>query len=222
MESDPPPEEPVSYAEWGAEFFREAINERRVLAGIGALTGQPIEVGPMGMGPGGIARVSATGVIGEPPIERIGTDPVSFRAVLPVRLDFTVEMPVGTHHFHATLGVPLRLTARGLRGVRIRIDIDPPHARDIETTVRADGLPASLVQRFGNVETELRRFVAGYVAREVRKPRVADSLVIDVAATMDDAWSAPAERARVTDDLQAQLEQELESSGPSLFGEDPS
>lgn len=221
MDSEPRPDDTVGYADWGAEFFREAVNERRVLAGIGALTGQPIEVAPMGIGPGRIARVSATGVIGEPPIERVGTDPVAFRVVLPVELDFTVEMPVGTHRFHAALGVPLGLTARALTGLRIRIDIDPPHARDIETTVRADGLPASLVQRFGNVEVELRRFVARYVAREVRKPRVADALMIDVSAAIDSAWSTPAKPARVTADLQSQLEQEIQTNGPSLFGEDP-
>ncbi len=39
--------------------------------------------------------------------------------------------------------------------------------------MQAEGIRASIMQRVANVEGELRRFVARYVAREVTKPHIA-------------------------------------------------
>lgn len=201
----------ISYEKWGADFFRTAVTAARVHNGVAALAGRPIDFGPIGAGPGKIARISATGAIGEPSITPVDSEELAYRVVIPVTLDFELGLPDGVHRFHATLEVPVVLTARALTALRIYIDVDPPAAADVVATLRADGIRASLMQRLVPIEAELRRFVAKYVAREVTKPEIADARVIDVASALDRAWSsiAPAGARQVTDDLNVALETEI-------------
>lgn len=205
--------EHVSYETWGAAFFRSAVTADRVLSGVSALSGQPIDFGPIGIGPAKIIKISARGAIGHATIAPVEDAVLSYRVVVPVDLDFDVVLPDGAHHFHAQLEVPLVLTARALTGVRIYIDVTPPRTRDVVAHVQADGLRASIMQRVANVEGELRRFVAGYVAREVEKPEIARARLIDVAGAIDRAWATiapqPGGGSRVTADLNAALETEI-------------
>jgi hypothetical protein len=205
-------EEFVSYEQWGADFFAEAISGDRILGAVNNIAGQPIDFGPIGVGPGKIAKVRAFGAIGSATAERIDGDQISYRVDLPVDLTFELNLQVETHTFHADLLVPLTLTARALDGVRVYIDVAPPRSADVQVQVQAEGIRASIMQRVANIEGELRRFVARYVAREVTKPHIEAARLIDVAAAIDRAWSTispePTKRA-VTEDLNEALESEI-------------
>jgi hypothetical protein len=205
-------EEFVSYEQWGADFFAEAISGDRILGAVNNIAGQPIDFGPIGVGPGKIAKVRAFGAIGSATAERIDGDQISYRVDLPVDLTFELNLQVETHTFHADLLVPLTLTARALDGVRVYIDVAPPRSADVQVQVQAEGIRASIMQRVANIEGELRRFVARYVAREVAKPHIEAARLIDVAAAIDRAWSTispePTKRA-VTEDLNEALESEI-------------
>lgn len=209
-------EEFVSYHQWGADFFAEAVSGERILGAVDNLAGQPIDFGPIGVGPGKIAKVRAYGAIGSAAAARLDVPEISYRVELPVDLTFELDLQVETHTFHADLLVPLVLTARAVEGVRVFIEVVPPHSSEVQVQVQAEGLRASIMQRVANVEGELRRFVARYVAREVTKPHVEAARLIDVAAAIDRAWShlspEPAARAfkgAVTDDLNEALESEI-------------
>ncbi|HEX7739984.1 MAG TPA: hypothetical protein VF426_10100 [Marmoricola sp.] len=218
--ADPRAEQPlvtdaeyVSYETWGNAFFRAAVTADRVASGVAALSGQPIDFGPIGVGPAKIAKISATGAIGEAEVSPVPGEALAYRVEVPVTLDFELGLPDGVHRFHGDLLVPLVLTARALSGVRIFIEVTPPSPRDVKASVRAEGLRATLVQRIANVEVELRRFVANYVAREMAKPEVAKARLIDVGASVDNAWKSISAKdeagARVTDDLNEALESEI-------------
>lgn len=209
-----PPEESeyVSYQQWGVDFFAEAVSGERILGAVNNLAGQPIDFGPMGVGPGRIAKVRAYGEIGAADAERIEGGPIAYRVRLPVALTFELNLQVETHVYHAELLVPLTLTARALDGVRIYVDVEPPRAAEVEVNVNAEGLRASIMQRIANVEGELRRFVAKYVARETAKPHIEAARLIDVSSAIDRAWASLAPRRgdeRVTDDLNEALESEI-------------
>ncbi|MCW2854730.1 MAG: hypothetical protein JWR52_345 [Marmoricola sp.] len=203
----------VSYQQWGLDFFAEAVSVDRILGAVNNIAGQPIDFGPMGVGPGKIAKVRAYGQIGEASAVRIDAPEIAYRVELPVSLTFEVNLQVETHVFHAELLVPLTLTARALDGVRIFISIDPPRSSEVEVRVQAEGLRASIMQRVVNIEGELRRFVATYVARETSKPHIEEARLIDVSAAIDRAWSSIAPRSsgdkRVTDDFAQALEAEI-------------
>lgn len=202
----------VSYQQWGADFFAEAVSGERILGAVDNIAGQPIDFGPIGVGPGKIAKVRAYGAIGSATAERLETHEISYRVELPVELTFELNLQVETHTFHADLLVPLTLTARAVEGVRVFIEVVPPHSAEVQVRVQADGIRASIMQRVANIEGELRRFVSRYVAREVSKPHIESARLIDVAAAIDRAWAhlspEPTQRA-VTDDLNEALETEI-------------
>jgi hypothetical protein len=202
----------VSYQQWGADFFAEAVSGDRILGAVNNIAGQPIDFGPIGVGPGKIAKVRAYGAIGAASAERVEAEGITYRVVLPVDLTFELNLQVETHTFHADLLVPLTLTARAVDGVRVYIDVQPPHSSEVQVQVQAEGLRASIMQRVANIEGELRRFVARYVAREVSKPHIEAARLIDVAAAIDRAWASispePSKRA-VTEDLNEALETEI-------------
>lgn len=177
----------VDYATWGDLFFSSAITTERVLAGVNVLAGQPIELGPMGVGPGRLAKVTARGTIGTATGERTGHDPFVFHVTLPVSLDFVLDLAMDKQRFAAELTVPLVITARARRDLAIVLDVEPPPAPAVAVRLRAQGLRATVVQHAAGVEDELRRFVARYVAREIGKPRIREVTLIDVAAAIDRA-----------------------------------
>ena len=204
--------EVVTYEQWGADFFAEAVSGERILGAVNGIAGQPIDFGPIGVGPGKLAKVRAYGAIGAASAERLDAAEIAYRVDLPVELSFELNLQVETHTFHAQLLVPLVLRARAVEGVRVWIDITPPRSSEVQVSVRAEGIRASIMQRVANVEGELRRFVARYVAREVAKPHIEAARMIDVAAAIDRAWahiSPEPSRHAVTEDFNEALESEI-------------
>jgi hypothetical protein len=196
---DEEPADPISYEQWGVEFFREAISEERVLGAVNTIAGQPIEFGPMGAGPGRIAKVRAYGQIGAATATPERGDQVAYRVLLPVDLTFEVDLQVEKQRFEAELLVPITLTAEAHSGVCIRIRADPPRGEDVQVEVRGQGLRASVLQKVAGIDSEVRRFVARYVACELEKPHVRDARLIDVAHAIDRAWAAISPAARQGD-----------------------
>ena len=177
-----------TYEEFGRVFFRTAVTEERIFAAIGGLAGDTFEFGPIAVGPGKIAKVNATGRIGTPSVEPVPDDEVRFKVAIPVDVQFVVHIPLDEHRFHAELVVHLNLTARAARPLRVVIDIDQPTKDDVDVRLEAASVRATLLSAVAGVESELKRFVAKYVAREVDKPHIARARDIDVAARISGAW----------------------------------
>lgn len=210
----------VSYAQWGVDFFADAISEERLLGAVNDLAGRPIDFGPIGVGPGKLAKVRAHGEIGAAEAEpRLGEE-IAYRVELPVRLTFELDLQVETHVFHAELLVPLTLTAKAARDVRIHIEVTPPTPDEVQVTVRAEGFRASIMQRVANIEGELRRFVSRYITREITKPEVAGARTIDVSGAIDRAWAAIAPRRAAetaAEDFNEALESEIRENPDSYL-----
>lgn len=177
----------IEYGDWGTRFFAFAVTEERVLAGVNAMAGQQINVGPMGVGPGRVAKVTATGEIGTATGRRTSVDPVQFDVRIPVSLQFELDLGVDVHRFNADIDIPIRLTARARGDLAIVVEVEPPASRDIGVNLKAQGLRATVTQHAANVEGELRRFIAKYVGREIVKPKIENARIIDVAAAINGA-----------------------------------
>ena len=178
-----------TYEEFGARFFEAAITPERVLGAVDSVAGQPIDFGPMGVGPGRIARVMAKGQIGEATATKVPGIPITYHLVVPVSLDFTVDLQVEKERFHAEVEVPLTVIAHATRDLRIVVDVTPPNPDELELDLSAATLRAGLLQRIANIDGELRRFVAKYVARELEKPHIKATRNIDVGVSIDVAWA---------------------------------
>ncbi|GAB4008190.1 hypothetical protein [Nocardioides ultimimeridianus] len=215
----------VTYAEWGERFFEYAVTLDRVLDGVNVLAGRPIDVGPLGVGPGRIAKVTAKGAIGTATGRRVGGMPVRFEVTLPVRIEFAIDLGMDLHRFDAHIEVPLVITAHGRSDLSIAIDVTPPSSREIVVDLVPQGLRASLIRRAAGVDVELKRFVAKYVAREIEKPHVAAARVIDVRTALDHAAGGvvPKEEstiaAEMTQDLPDALRTEIEQAAEQFLEE---
>ena len=182
--------EPISYGDWGHDFFRTAVTEARLLGAVRQLAGRPIEFGPLGVGPGRLAKVMARGQVGDPTCEAIEGERVAFRLAIPAHVEFDLDLQVNKQHFTVDMVIPVVVTAHAMPGLKIFIDAQPPDRRDLEVAVQAHGFRATVVSLAADVEGELRKFVAKYVAREIEKPEIMKARVIDVAGRIDGAWRA--------------------------------
>lgn len=177
-------------AAFGEAFLAHAVSAERIAGVLDRILDGPIAVGPLGAGPGRLARVSATGRYLEPTIARIGRPgSAQFRLTIPVRVTFELDLRVETHRFDADVRVPVLLTAATADPLLVVIRPSPPSPSQLEIKVRGEGFRASVLGKVVDVEHELRGFVARYVARELAKPSVTHACTWDVAALMDRAWA---------------------------------
>jgi hypothetical protein len=174
----------MSYADFGQRFFETAVTQERVVEAAGNLAGRPVDFGPLGVGPLGLVKVSATGAVGDPDVARTEGEHVAFRLTIPVALQLTIEIGLDRYRFTAAVRVLLPITARAAEPLRIVIDVEAPKPRAIEVDLQAEGLRASVVQVIGGVEGELKKSVAKFVRREIEKPELQNARIIDVAKAL--------------------------------------
>jgi hypothetical protein len=175
----------ISYAEFGAAFFERAVTEQRVQQAARGLAGRPIEFGPVGIGPVGLPKISAKGTVGEPVARRIEGDLVVFELVLPVDVNLLIDFGLDKSRFRAAVTVRLMLTARAAGPLKVVIDIAEPTRRNVDVHMQAEGLRASVLQLVAPIESEVRRSVSRYVAKQLKRPQIAKARVIDVGRVLD-------------------------------------
>lgn len=168
----------MTYASFGRRFFEVAVTRDRVEKAVSGMAGRPIDVGPMGVGPLGLAKVRANGSVGQPELrERDGDEHVSFDLVIPAELQMQIQIGLETYRFNADVRINLDVVARAAERLRVVIDVEPPDRRRIEVDLRAEGLRASVLQTIAGIEAEIKRTVAKFVGKEIdrhRKDRVID------------------------------------------------
>lgn len=179
-----------SYGQFGFRFFQHAVTVERIAAGVSGLTGVPIEFGPIAAGPAKIAKVHATGAIGDPVVSPLAEqEPLRFGLHVPVDLRFAVSLPATVHRFRAEVGIDLTLTARAAEPLRVVIDIDPPESSDITVVLRPDGLTSSVLQWVSGMDGELKRFLVRYIKAEIAKPHIARARSVDLRPFVRNAES---------------------------------
>ena len=138
--ADPPPpaDDRVPYTVFGERFFEHAVSEERIVGGFDGLAGNRIEFGPIGAGPGKLAKVSAEGTFGQASAERLDSEEISFRLSIPVALDLYIEL-VDRHRFDVAVTVGLTLVARAAEPLRVVIDIENRPKRTWTSSSRAMG-----------------------------------------------------------------------------------
>lgn len=182
--------EPAAYADFGRAFFQHAITDERIRSVLAGILSGPIDVPQIGAGPGRLVKVAAQGTYGTVHVERTGSDPVEFLATIPVSVHFTLDLRVETHRFNAEVTIPIVLRAMPAAPLLIAFELIAPIPSELGVHVKAEGLRATVVQKVADIDHELRRFLARYVARELTKPYVDGARMIDIAALIDQSWTA--------------------------------
>lgn len=179
----------MTYEEFGRKFFEVAVTEERVSGAIAAIAGDAFEMGPMGQGPGKIAKVSAKVRIQDPRVTRQVGEMITFSIRIPLEIELVVDLRIDKPKFMVHGEIALRATARAAEPLLLILDFEKPRPADIAIHVTSKSLRAEVVRIIGGVDTEIRRFIAAHVSDEIDSPESQKAKVIDVADSIDGAWT---------------------------------
>lgn len=178
----------VSYEEFGRRFFEVAVTEERIAAAFAEIAGGEFEMGPMAQGPGGLAKVTAKVKIQQPIARRSVGDTITFNVRIPLVIELILDLRVDKQRFTVDGDVALRATARAAEPLLLVIDIAKPRPSDISVNVTSKSVRGEILRILAGVDTEIRRFVAAYVADEIDSPASQQAKIIDVADAVASAW----------------------------------
>src|SRR6478672_10748409 len=178
----------MTYEEFGRKFFEVAVTEDRVGGAIAAIAGDAFEMGPIGQGPGKIAKVTAKVRIMEPRITRQVGEMITFAIRIPLEIDMVVDLRIDRPKFMVFGEIALRATARAAALLLI-LDVEKPRSSDISIHVTSKSLRAEVIRVLGGIDAEIRRFIAAHVSGEIDSPASKKAKIIDVADRLDAAWT---------------------------------
>ena len=179
----------VSYEEFGRRFYEIAVTEKRVGDAIAAIAGDEFEMGPMGQGPGKIAKVTAKVRIQEPRVTRSNGELITFAIHIPLEIDMVIDLRIDKPKFMVFGEIALSATARAAEPLLLILDVQKPRPSDIAIHVTSKSLRAELLRIVAGVDAEIRRFISAHVAGEIDSPESVKAKVIDVAERLDETWT---------------------------------
>lgn len=179
----------LTYEEFGRRFFEIAVSEERVATAIGAIAGDEFEMAPITQGPGKIAKVSAKVKIHQPRVTRNLGPTITFSIHIPLRINLLVDLRLDKQRFTVAGDIALRATARAAEPLLLIIDVPKPRPSDITVRVSSKSIRGEVLRIVAGVDGEIRRFIAQYVADEIDNPQSQQAQIINVAETIDTAWT---------------------------------
>jgi hypothetical protein len=182
-------DEYMTYEEFGRRFFEVAVSEERVCGAIAAIAGDAFQIGPMGQGPGKIAKVTAKVRIMDPRVTRHVGDMITFSIRIPLEIDMVVDLRIDKPKFMVFGEIALRATARAAEPLLLVLDVEKPRSSDISIHVTSKSLRAEVVRVIGGIDAEVKRFISAHVSGEIDSPASQKAKVIDVAGSIDVAWT---------------------------------
>lgn len=189
MDADDHMTDEMTYEEFGRAFFEVAVTEQRVGDAIADIAGEGFEMGPIGQGPGKLAKVTANVNIKKPRVSRQLGELITFSIRIPLEIDMIVDLRIDRPRFMVFGEIALHATARAATPLLLIIDVEKPRPSDIAIHVRSKSLRAEVVRIVGGVDAEIKRFIAAHVAGEIDSPASAEAKIIDVADRLDAAWN---------------------------------
>ena len=175
----------ITYGEFGKRFFEEAVTLERISDAVEGMAGKGIKIGPIGLGPGGLAGFVAEGSVGSPTISKRNGADVAFDLLVPASL--SVILRLGQEiRIQVGIEVGLTLVARPAQPLRIVIDIPAIDHTDVRLVIRAEALGAAwqwLLEPMGEV---IRREVATRINAMTSDPESVEGRIFDIAARIND------------------------------------
>lgn len=179
----------LSYEVFGRRFFEVAVSEKRVADAIGAIAGDEFEMGPMGQGPGGIAKVTARVRIQAPRVTRQLGETITFDIRIPLEINMVIDLRIDKPRFMVFGEIALKASARAADPLLLIIDVDKPGSRDITIHVTSGTLRAEALRVLGGIDAEIKRFISAHVAGEIESPGAKQARIIDIATQIDAGWA---------------------------------
>jgi hypothetical protein len=186
-----PDHEYLTYEEFGRRFFEIAVTEARVGDAIAAIAGDEFEMGPMGQGPGGIAKVTAKVKIQTPSVTRHVGEQITFSIRIPLEIDMIIDLRIDKPRFMVFGEIALRASALAAEPLVLMLDVQKPRPSDIAIHVTSTSLRAEVLRIVAGVDAEIKRFISAHVSGEIDSPGARKAKIIDVGGQIDAVWTGP-------------------------------
>ncbi|MGH3519891.1 MAG: hypothetical protein ACRDQ7_21415 [Haloechinothrix sp.] len=178
----------VSLEEFAAQIMAIAGSPDRVAAGAARVVENPIAIGPLRVGPGGVAKATAIGYLGE--IRGRAADEADWDVVLEVPVRVGVDVRFTRQRFKFGIEIMLRARIRMVptTGCTVTVDVDEITEADITAKIDAHDLPAKVVSLGYNIELDVVQQVIAHANKLAASQRVMAARHIKVAEVIDRAW----------------------------------
>lgn len=170
------------YGDATAQDVAAVATPERVAGTVRDVAGDPVDIGPLRVGPGGVATATAHGRVRDCAVRREDVDGlVSYLAEVDLRLDLDV-VAAGRHHgFDAELVVRLRITVVGASAGQVTTSVAPPVPEDVDAVLRPRGLQSRVLMKVGNVPPIVREEAVAYIADRLTHADVRAAMVLTTA-----------------------------------------
>jgi hypothetical protein len=167
-----------------------AAPPHRVGEVVARLVGDDFRIGPIPVGPGGVASATAYATRGQ--VHVAMSDDPDWHQIVTVPISLSVEVRLGNRaaRYRGALQVQTRLRLRLTQPCNVKVEIDDLTEDDIRTAIEPIGTAARVVDCVGGVEGTVAEQVLDYVEDLMSRPEFDDALDIDVIQLMQRAWDA--------------------------------
>jgi hypothetical protein len=172
--------------QFGFEFLCRAVTPDRVAAAVTQLVGERLTVGPVNVGPGGLATARADGHLGEVFAEREPDEPCRQSVWIPLALRVTVRLGLEVTTFTAHVVIRLGVGIEPETPLGIVVRVDEPGPDDVTLRLSATKVTRGLLGLV-HVTDELNHHVRRYVRDVLDSPEAERFLRIDLEGLIDRA-----------------------------------
>lgn len=178
----------IPLAEFAAQIMATAGSPERVAAAAARVVENPIAIGPLRVGPAGVAKATAIGYIGEIRGRAATDDHWHVVVEVPVHVGVDVRFTRQRFRFGLEVGVNIRVRMVPTTGFSITVEIDEVTKDDVVAKIDAQDLPGKVVSLGYDLEQEVVAHVIDQANRLIAGPAVVAATHINVAEVIDRAW----------------------------------
>lgn len=182
-------------SELSAEEFTDlvltaAAPPDRVGEVVARLIGDHITIGPLAVGPGGIATATALGTRGDVLVASCSDAYWRQSVVIPIELQVDVKLANRRLHYLGAVQIETRFRLRLQRPCTVAVEVEDVQERHISTVVKPDGAGARLIGWIGGVNKTVAEQVLIYAKTLLASAEFDAAMHIDVMGLLQRAWDA--------------------------------
>lgn len=178
----------VPLDEFAAQLIAVAGSPDRIAAAAATVVENPLAVGPIRVGPGGIGKANAIAYIGEIVGRPAMREHWDIALEVPVRVGVAVRVTAQRFKFAMEIVVQIRVKIVPTSGLTATALVDEIAEDDVVSKIDAQHLPAKLVSLGYNIESEVIEQVIKHANQIANSPDILKARHVDLAEVIDRAW----------------------------------
>jgi hypothetical protein len=157
---------------------------------VARLVGESIAIGPLEVGPGGIASATARGKRGQVRVAICVDDDWRQVVTVPIALSVNVRLAKQLVRYRGKVEFQTRLRLRLEPPCTVTVELEEVKKHHVRTTVDPVGVGARLIGWVGGIDEIVAEQVLRYVKDLMLSPEFDTAMHIDVMGLMKRAWDA--------------------------------